>query len=322
MPKSKAAAMVKGGKTKSAAKTDFLVTVAQEVENLTQPKAFALADEIIQRAGEDDFRLGGILAVIHDHSTKDTAWLAGHTSFDELVDKRFGVHYRKAMVLIQNYEHLVDKQIPWAKVKDIGWTKLWYLAPILTPKNVDGWVEKAKKHTVEQVKEMVAEAKKKEGGADASESATPEATRMTIKFDKKDQVAAVKKALAKAKKEGSTEYDSVAMFYVAQAYNNNAVELKLTEGEVKAKDVPAVFLALAEKDRKSALKSIMEQMGAEVVFETLDKTFPEFYIAAKTPEAQEEEAEEAKKLGFKYNPATFEVDKMEAESKADKKAKK
>ena len=45
--------------------------------------------------------------------------------------------------------------MPWEKVKNIGWTKLKDLAPVLTKENVDSWVKVAEQQTAIQLVETV-----------------------------------------------------------------------------------------------------------------------------------------------------------------------
>lgn len=297
-------------KKEAAKKTDLIVGIASEIETLTQPKAFALVDEIIARSGVDDFRLGGALAVIYDKASAEggDAWLDGHDSFKSLVSARFGVEYRKAMYLVNIYKNLVEKQIPWAAVKDIGWSKLAILASILTQKNVAAWAEKAAKHNIEELKELVAKAKAKGDGNAVTGDAT-EVMRKTFVFHG-DQWPPIEAALSKAKKESKTEYDTVALVNIAHAYNGNAITMEVEDGAPKT-----------EKEKSKAMLDLMKELGPENSLVTFDKVFSDWHISVKTPEKLAEDKAEAKELGIKYDPETFDVQKavLEAAAKATKK---
>ena len=215
------------GATKSKADSDVLTGVASEVESLGQKKAFELVDELVDAGGVCEFRLGGVLARIQSQAETDGGeeWLDGHASFKELIDEKFSLQYRKAMYLIDIYTNLVEKQIPWDAVKDVGWTKLKDLSKVLTVKNVDTWVAKAKKLTVMQLQEVIQKAQNK--GGDVSEKETSAVTTMTFKVHT-DQKDSIREALDKAKTETHTEVDTVALHNICQAYLGNAIEVEMS----------------------------------------------------------------------------------------------
>ena len=167
--KSTASKVATGTKGK-AANADVIFTTAQEVENLTAAKAFTLVDELSNDIEQNNFKLGGALSTIQAKCEEgDTEFLGDSTSFKELCDSRFALHYRKAMYLISIYRNLTEKSIPYSEVAGIGWTKIALIAPVITAKNVGGWATKAKKLTYNQLAEAV-KAKTASGGKDASET--------------------------------------------------------------------------------------------------------------------------------------------------------
>jgi hypothetical protein len=204
----------KGGK-KAAATGNFIFDTAQQIESLTKPKALNLAAELASDIDANSFRLGGVLKVI-----KDNAWFEGAENFGDYVSQHFGFQKRKAEYLIEIYDHLVQKQIDWSKVSKLGWTKLKELAKILTQENTDEWVAKAEKLTV---LELVNVLKGNTASASTAGSTIADHT-TTLKFKfKPDQVATVQSALAKAKGELGTEYDTVALENIAAGYLGGAI---------------------------------------------------------------------------------------------------
>jgi hypothetical protein len=253
-PKSTSAQSLSGA-TKPAAKSaeDVLTGVATEVESLSQKKAFELVGELVDTGGVNDFRLGGVLARIQSQAETEGGeeWLNGHASFKELLDKEFSIQYRKAMYLIEIYTALVEKQIPWDLVKDVGWTKLKDLAKVLTAKNVESWVVKAKKLTVMQLQEVIRKAQSK--GGDASEKDTSAVTTLTFKLHK-DQKESIREALDKAKEETHTAVDTVALHNICQAYLGNAIEVEMKgNGEIKPKPKGKAKLIQYYNERAAAL---------------------------------------------------------------------
>jgi hypothetical protein len=213
-------------KTKTAkAKTgNVFLDVAAEIENLTKTKALNMADRLVEDLDSNSFRLGGVLKVI-----KENGWFEGHASFGAFVSDKYGFQERKAAYLIDIYEHLVTKQIPWEKVQGLGWTKLKDLARYLTPENVDEWVAKAMPLTVSQLQAML---KGHVEGGEGVESAKTTSDVQTMKFKmKNDQIATVQNALAKAKAESGTEHDNAALEFICAGYLGGTVATPKVEAD-------------------------------------------------------------------------------------------
>lgn len=233
--------------------SDLIVATANEVGNLKADKAFAMVPKLLDSIDHDYFRLGGVLATIQAQG-----WFQdkGHETFRAFVEAECGLQYRKAMYLIQIYSGLVESGIPWDKVKHLGWTKLKELANILSPDNVDEWVQLAEQVTVLQLQEAIKDATK---GTDAGESpeapeggAKSETTTMTFKLHT-DQKATIREALDKAKHQTNTEHDAVAL---------EAICLDYLGGTSKLKTMPS-------------LKSLMEGKSPEEVLEAFNEVFPD-----------------------------------------------
>lgn len=196
--------------------TDLIHSIAVEVENLTKTKALNAAAKLSEDIDTNYFKLGGILKLIRTQQ-----WWEGYSSFDEFVYEKFGFQIRKALYLIDIYTNLVDKQIPWEKVGHLGWTKLMYLAPVLTLENLDDWVTRANAPTtVAQVVAMI-KAGSGENATAETVAATSDQTLMKFKFHN-DQAEQVKAALAKAKGELTTEFDNVALAGICTGFLANA----------------------------------------------------------------------------------------------------
>lgn len=244
-----AQAQVEGQKTKTK-ETDLILATAHEIETLTKVKALNLADKLVEDIDANGFRLGGVLKVIFDQS-----WFEGYESFGEFVAAKFGFQERKARYLMEIYDNLVTKQIPWEKVESLGWTKLKDLARILTNENVDMWVEKAKSLSVVELQALL------KGNTEAGGEAktTSDSTKMVFKL-KADQVETVQAALSKAKIEGNTEFDSVGLELICTGYLGGSI----TTGQ--------------------DLAGLMQTVGWQQVLTLFDQLFPEVNIAVDLPE--------------------------------------
>lgn len=213
---------VVGSKTKKSDKTgNLILDIAHEVEQYTKAKALNVAEQLAENIEVNYFKLGGVLKLINDNS-----WFEGFQTFDDFVTERYGFQGRKARYLVMIYDNLVTKQIPWEKVAHIGWTKLKDLAPVLTPENVDEWVQKAEKLTVKELQALLSAAAN-QGKGETNATTTDEIVKMTLKF-KPEQADVVQQAIAKAKGELHTEFDTVALEQICAGYvgGNSGVATK------------------------------------------------------------------------------------------------
>ena len=242
--------------TKVADSNDLLLKTAYDLESLDKAKAFELAESLIENAGFDDFRLGGVLAVIQANS-----WLEGYESFKALIQDKFNLKYRKAMYLIEIYHSLVTKQIPWEKVKDLGWTKLQLIHKVLTLENLEDWVAKAKVLTAVQLDDLV------KGKADGKPKVTSDISTLTFKVHG-DQKDTIRNALDKAKAEVNTEFDSVALETICVGYLG---------GSISAASIP-----------QASLKDVMAAHSMEEVLAAFEVQFPGVDLTVAVPEEEEQ----------------------------------
>lgn len=244
--------------TKAVVKTGNLIhDVAIEIEGLSKTKALNAAEKLIEEQGSNDFKLGGILKKILENS-----WFEGSESFDAFVAQRYGFQGRKARYLIDIYTHLTSKNIPWEKVANLGWSKLKDLAPILTLANLEEWIKKAEALTV---LELQAALKANEPtAADESAKTTSDSTTWKVKL-KKDQLDTVSSAIAKAKSETQTEFDSVALESICMGYMGGAS-------------------AVAAPAQNKSFEELMKEIGWEGALTVFDKLFPKVNITVEPPE--------------------------------------
>lgn len=236
---------------------NILTEVAHEIENLTQESAFQMVPTLVEDLEFNMFRLGGILSVINAHK-----WYGPHKNFKELVEKDFSLEYRKAMYLIDIYEKLLENDIPWDAVKDVGWTKLRVLAKHLTPENVDYWVAQAKKMTFIQLCEALkATISQKSGSGDAEETAPVTSTVTTLTFKvHTDQKEVVRAALDKIKEETKTEFDTVALEYLCTGYLGGNVDVSSSH---------------------DSIEDALKELGYEKVLDIFSNLWPEVNIVVE-----------------------------------------
>jgi hypothetical protein len=245
-------------KSKKAASTgNLIMDVAKEVEGLTKVKALHEAENLVDSIETEYFRLGGVLNKINENS-----WFEGFPSFDDMVSEKFGFQPRKARYLILIYVSLVKNSIPWEKVGHLGWTKLKDLAPHLTLENLDEWVAKAETMSVIELQALL-KAKMNPESADGKDQKTKDGL-IKMKFNfHPDQADPVNQALAKARGELHTEFDTVALAGIAASYIGGPL---------------GNLAALPSFD------DIVHQMGAEPALQRISELYPSLNILIQTPE--------------------------------------
>ena len=130
-------------------------------------------------------------------------WFQPFATLREFIETKCGVGYRKGMAWIEIYNALANSGIPWAKVKNVGWTKLWVLARVLTLDNVDQWVAIAsQQNTVSLIETVKATLDKK------PEAITDETSKTVTVLSYKvhaDQLVTINSAVDKAKADSGTQ---------------------------------------------------------------------------------------------------------------------
>lgn len=239
--------------------TDVIGDIAAEIENITKEEAFAVVPELIDSVDFSYFKLGGVLSVIQDNDW----WEDDADTFKEFITERFGLHYRKAMYLINIYDRLVEANIPWEKVSGLGWTKLKELADILTVENVDEWVEKALSMTTLNLQEAIKVFKA--GGLSTDGTTAPDSSGVsTITFKvHPDQKETITQAIDKALEEAETEFKGVALEAICIGYLAGAT---------------------GKKAKPMSLQGTMEKYSPEAVFEAFEAIWPEINITAEMEE--------------------------------------
>ena len=241
--------------------TDVINELSTEIENITKEAAFALVPELIDSVGFSYFKLGGVLSVIQENQW----WQDDAESFREFIEEEFGMHYRKAMYLINIYDSLVEADIPWDKVSGLGWTKLRDMADILTNENVDEWVERANNLTSVNLQEAIKAFKS--GTLSTDGTTDPDSSGIsTITYQvHPDQKETIKQAIDLAMEEADTEFKSVALEAICMSYLAGG-----KPGKKKAKPL--------------SLQGTMEKYEAMEVLDAFEAIWPDINITAEMEE--------------------------------------
>lgn len=244
-----------------SAAMDLIEKTVHEIENLKEDKALKMVPALLDNIDHDFFRLGGVMALIQTNG-----WYMddGFENFRAYVEAKSDIGYRKTIYLIGIYNGLVKSGVKWEQVKHLGWTKLKELATLLTPENVQSWVDLAENMTVLQLQEHIKA--QSAGTKEASESPSAdisEAQKTTTKTFKlhEDQKETVEAALAKCKHESGTDVDSVALEHICLDYLG---------GDSVIKKLPT-------------LKELMTGKSPEEVLEAFGEVFPDVSLTAELP---------------------------------------
>lgn len=263
---------VKGTSKKAKTSGDVFLDAAQKLENMNKEAVLKAADKYAEDVELNYFYLGGALSVILQN-----AFFEGAESFDQFVGDRFGFKSRKARYLIDIYNNLVGKSIPWETVRPLGWTKLKDLAPRedFTAETAAAWVEKALPLTVLQLQAML---KGETGGDETPETEKGSDDVTTLKFKVHgSQLEVIKQGLSKAKGETQTEHDNEALANICLGYLGGSIQAPTANPEALPTD-PEAQVAL--------LKALMQAIGAEKALDTYGEVYPEINIVVKEAEAQ------------------------------------
>ena len=132
---------------------------AEELHGITERVASLRCEEIreaISRLCEGDgeryLELGGVLSRV---VAEDWFLELGYPSFRRWLSAETKLKHAKARYLIQIYDELVERGLPFGMFKGVGWTKMKVLLPVIRSEKVDDWVEAAKHLTRESLEAAV-----------------------------------------------------------------------------------------------------------------------------------------------------------------------
>jgi hypothetical protein len=255
-------------KTKKITKTkeeelDYIIKIAQHVENISAEEAIPYAHELLENAEGNYFELGGVLAAINTNG-----WWEGFgfESFRQFIEAEYGLHYRKAVYLISIYTSLVESSVPWDSIKHLGWTKIKEIAQYVTLDNLEEWVTRAESMTTIQLQEYIKQmvTTTTEGEPQSTDAAT--LTTVTFKVHS-DQKETIKAAVEKAKAEYGTQFDAVALEHVCLSY---------LEGSIGSKKTVATGIT----------PELLHTLGVEIVANMFEAAWPGATINIDLPDIE------------------------------------
>ena len=259
-------------KAQALSNMDPLMKLAHEIENMDEQKVLISVRAWRERESVNFFEIGGYLAAMQVNG-----WFGEHKDLAAFVVAELGFSYRTARYLIQCYEGICEAELTFNQVSKMGWTKLKELfvaGGVLTKDNIDEWVQKALTHNVAEFTDLVKQAKGIEPSGGVVLDGDKPVKSMAFKlFD--DQTDTVKKALAKAKQEGGTENDNVALEYIALEYLNGG-----GSSTAELADLTAQF------QTEEAVKAFLTKVGWQRSLELVAEVFPALVMSVNPDSMQ------------------------------------
>lgn len=252
----KLGAKKKGGKVDV---TDLIAVSAQEIENLTEDKANNLYWELSESSEFNYFKIGGVLAVI-----REKKFFGKYESFKEKVEAEFGMKVRKAEYMIELYNDIVASEVPWEKLKGIGWTKLKEISHLIDNDNIDEWAEKCKSMNIAT---LIAEVKALNPGQKIAVGKPVTNSIKTMSFRlHEDQQELVNEAFEKAQDAAGTDVKAVLL---ADVICNEYLASGKTKVVTKQETIEAFYKRILKEnddDVEQALRALLEGPEFEAVF--------------------------------------------------------
>lgn len=254
-----------------------IVAFKMGLAELNEEKAAVAAKSLVEGGEQNDYRLGGVLSLMQKNS-----WFGGYDTLQDFVTNELGFKYRKAMYLIAVFDGVEALNLPYSKFIEIGWTKTVNMVDILTPENVDEWIEKAKGVTVMQLQELVKAhklAQQNQTALPAPQETNP-VTTFTVKLHE-DQKEMVKAAIDRVMELTGTEVKAVALTHICTDYmagptNKPQVVEKVVE-KIVEKPVEKIVTKTETVIEKVPLDllSTFKELGIVKVLEAFQEVWPD-----------------------------------------------
>lgn len=272
---------------------DLIVAATHKITNLNREQAYEHIRKLLDLKDYTAFHLGGVLDQFRNND-----WYKedGYNSFGRFIENGLGIPRSTAYACIRLFNELVESGVPWSDVKHLGWSKVRYLARVITKGTAKYWIAKAEKYNTTQLKEYIRAAIKHAkaenddvspnglstqvdsfDGTDGPQNIQehfgdakkliPDKALKESPVPKKfyfypDQAEIVNQAIERAKAEAGTEYDNAAL---------DAICLDYLAGPNSIPDTPTI------------LRIIMKRTGCEQALATFDELWPEVQIDYMIP---------------------------------------
>jgi hypothetical protein len=194
---------------------------------LSEQDALEAAEALAVKAEETYFTLGGVLAHIYYGDIYKRAGFNGKRGFEEYVEQRLNINYRKAMYLIDIYTTFRRLGVDEKRLSQIGWSKAKELTKHATKENFEELVEIADTKSRAELQEYI-----RSELVNPSNETGERVRRTTMKFVLfADQAESVTRAINLAKERVGSDNENQALEYIAIEWltQNEGVEVSLED---------------------------------------------------------------------------------------------
>jgi hypothetical protein len=256
----------------------------RQVLDLREEAAATRVKELVESTRRDLFELGGVLSLIREREWFRGQRLGEHTSFKDWAEAE-GLRPRKALYLASAFDRLVKSGASRGTLEDVGWAKLWELAPVLTPDNLEEWVGKTHGVTFEQLTEEVKRARR--DARDGRDSRRANRKERLFRLYP-DQHRALELALEQIKEELRIQDDNTALEWICQSYL--ACGMVVRRDPLELPDAPACRGALREVLQVLKQLSSSDHNAWVPLVEAFTEVFPEADIDVRGSDGPEPDA--------------------------------
>jgi hypothetical protein len=232
-------------------------TIAEIAKIETEEAALAEIANTFDNSNFSKFRIGGILSHMQANG-----WHGEAADTYALVEERVGMKQRSQQYAMAMYQKVVTLEIPWTLISKVGWSKFREIHTVLTDENYENLLTQVVDLNHAEVIQFVKDYKANEA---TDPSDTKKITRLAFAVHDDDKVN-IQKMLAKAKEDSGTEFDGVALGYVALDFLAGGAKPVEKKPATVKQVMQGMFKAAANSPAKKreALMSILVALNAVV----------------------------------------------------------
>ena len=128
---------------------DCLPDIVHDIDHLSRGSTFEFIEKLNGDATLTVIKLGGALSKL-----RESGDYRPYPNFRAMVEEQLRLSYSNGMRWIHLYEDLIRSTVELKKVLSLKWAALAEIAPVITPDNVNQWVEAGEKNTIVDLRRL------------------------------------------------------------------------------------------------------------------------------------------------------------------------
>lgn len=198
--------------TKHTQKVKEEQAAAVGVSTKAAPREQVVRDSILEKYKQIETGYVDLAQLMSEAYHREYYMKWGFKDFREFCDAELGMHYRKALYLVDIWDKVKSLNLSRAKVEKLGWTKMKDIAQVVTAENAAEWMEKAVKMTSRELNEAVKVSRSPDRAAGGT---VPHITTMNLKMSEAE-TRVIMEAIEEAKKLTNSDNTVVAVEMICQ----------------------------------------------------------------------------------------------------------